>query len=84
MDDICIKGKCLSGPKMLIDIAHGEAHVAVHDQSVGVEPVTITVSDIFAFLNRWFASDLRADFDGLGGLGVPDIFAFLNAWFAGC
>ena len=41
MDDICIKGKCLSGPKMLIDIAHGEPHVAEHDQSVGVERVRV-------------------------------------------
>jgi hypothetical protein len=44
----------------------------------------ITVQDIFAFLNAWFAGDPRADFDGVNGLQVGDIFVFLNAWFAGC
>ncbi len=41
------------------------------------------VSDIFEFLNAWFASDPRTDLDG-GGSGVSDIFEFLNLWFAGC
>jgi hypothetical protein len=45
---------------------------------------TLAVADIFAFINAWFAGDVRADFDGSGALGVADIFAFLNAWFAGC
>jgi uncharacterized membrane protein len=44
---------------------------------------SLTVQDIFAYLNAWFAGDPRADFNG-GGLSVPDIFDFLNAWFAGC
>lgn len=44
----------------------------------------LQVSDIFAYLNAWFASDPRSEFDGMGGLQVSDIFAFLNAWFAGC
>jgi hypothetical protein len=44
----------------------------------------LQVADIFAFLNAWFAGDLRTDFDHSGGLAVADIFAFLNAWFAGC
>lgn len=52
--------------------------IANFDQAGGVQP-----SDIFAFLNAWFASDNRADIDG-GGLAPSDIFAFLNAWFAGC
>jgi hypothetical protein len=43
----------------------------------------LTVQDIFAYLNAWFAGDPRADFNG-GGLAVQDIFDFLNAWFAGC
>jgi hypothetical protein len=43
----------------------------------------LTVQDIFAYLNAWFASDPRADFNG-GGLAAQDIFDFLNAWFAGC
>ncbi len=42
------------------------------------------VTDIFAFLSSWFASDPRADIDGAGGVAVPDIFAFLSLWFAGC
>lgn len=41
-------------------------------------------ADIFDFLNAWFTSDPRANFDGLGGIDAADIFAFLNAWFAGC
>lgn len=44
----------------------------------------LSVADIFAFLNSWFASSPSADFDGSGDVGVQDIFAFLNAWFAGC
>jgi hypothetical protein len=44
---------------------------------------SLTVQDIFDFLNAWFAGDPRADFNG-GGLSVQDIFDFLNAWFAGC
>ncbi|HMN39971.1 MAG TPA: GC-type dockerin domain-anchored protein [Phycisphaerales bacterium] len=44
----------------------------------------LSVQDIFAFLNGWFAGDPGADFDGQGGLSVQDIFEFLNAWFAGC
>lgn len=41
------------------------------------------VSDIFAYLTAWFASDSSADING-GGVAVNDIFAFLSAWFAGC
>ncbi len=44
----------------------------------------LTIQDIFAFLNAWFAGDPRADFNGVNGLSVQDIFDFLNAWFAGC
>ena len=42
------------------------------------------VSDIFAFLNAWFAHDPAADVDGTPGIGVPDIYVFLSLWFAGC
>lgn len=42
-------------------------------------------SDLFVFLNAWFAGEARADFDRSGGAPSPlDVFAFLNAWFAGC
>ncbi len=44
----------------------------------------LSVADVFAYLNAWFAGEQRCDFDGLNGLQVADIFAFLNAWFAGC
>jgi hypothetical protein len=43
----------------------------------------VTVTDIFAFLNAWFAGDPHADING-GGITTQDIFDFLNAWFAGC
>ncbi len=45
---------------------------------------SLAVSDIFAFLNAWFAGNLSADTDDSGSLAIADIFAFLNAWFAGC
>lgn len=41
-------------------------------------------TDIFAYLNAYFASNLAADWDGNGTLQPTDIFAFLNAYFAGC
>ncbi|MBY0313476.1 MAG: hypothetical protein K2W85_15535 [Phycisphaerales bacterium] len=43
----------------------------------------VTVADIFAFLNAWFANQPAADLDN-NGIGVQDIFNFLNAWFTGC
>ncbi len=43
----------------------------------------VSVQDIFAFLNAWFASEPATDLDG-NGVDVQDIFTFLNAWFAGC
>lgn len=43
----------------------------------------VTVADIFAYLNAWFANQPEADLDN-NGIGVQDIFTFLNAWFAGC
>ncbi|HVU65450.1 MAG TPA: hypothetical protein VHC70_15830, partial [Phycisphaerales bacterium] len=47
---------------------------------------TIAVSDIFAFLNSWFAGSPFALVGGDGASGtlaVSHIFDFLNAWFAG-
>jgi hypothetical protein len=41
-------------------------------------------NDIFAFLNAYFAQDIRADWDGNRLLQPADIFGFLNAYFAGC
>jgi hypothetical protein len=47
------------------------------------QDATVTVQDIFDFLNAWFGGDPAADING-SGLSVQDIFDFLNAWFAGC
>jgi hypothetical protein len=45
---------------------------------------SVTVDDIFIFLNAWFAGSSAADIDGNGSVTVDDIFVFLNLWFAGC
>jgi hypothetical protein len=45
---------------------------------------TLTVQDIFDFLNAWFSSAPSADFNHTDGITVQDIFDFLGAWFAGC
>jgi probable HAF family extracellular repeat protein len=44
----------------------------------------LSVSDIFDYLNGWFAGDTRADTLRNGVLSVQDIFEFLMRWFAGC
>jgi hypothetical protein len=44
---------------------------------------TLAVSDIFSYLNAWFAGDPRCDTDG-DGVAIADIFNFLNSWFNGC
>ncbi len=43
----------------------------------------ITTTDLFAFLNAWFAGLPSANING-GILDVNDIFDYLNLWFAGC
>ncbi len=45
---------------------------------------TLSVQDIFDFLNGWFNGNLRTDFNFSGTRNVQDIFDFLGAWFAGC
>jgi T5SS/PEP-CTERM-associated repeat protein len=45
---------------------------------------TLALSDIFSFLNAWFAGAPQSDTDDNGTLAIADIFVFLNAWFAGC
>jgi hypothetical protein len=42
----------------------------------------LSPSDIFAFLNLYFAGDPRGDFDGNGVRQPADIFAYLNCYFA--
>ena len=44
---------------------------------------TISVTDIFGYLNAWFAGSGYADFNASNTLEVQDIFDFLGAWFAG-
>ncbi|HMN39256.1 MAG TPA: GC-type dockerin domain-anchored protein [Phycisphaerales bacterium] len=51
---------------------------------------TLSVQDIFDFINAWLASPVPgqivnpADFNEDGEISVQDIFDFLNGWFAGC
>lgn len=45
---------------------------------------SLSVQDIFDFLNVWFANDPAADFNASGALSDQDIFDFLQTWFAGC
>ena len=45
---------------------------------------TLTVQDIFDFLNAWFANTPRGDFNRADGCTIHDIFDYLSAWFAGC
>jgi hypothetical protein len=40
----------------------------------------VTIGDLFAFLNDWFAGDGDENEDG--GTDMQDIFAFLGDWFA--
>lgn len=48
-----------------------------------------TVSDLFAYLDDWFAqfpsagSGLSADYDDNGAVDVADLFTFLDDWFSG-
>jgi hypothetical protein len=48
---------------------------------------SVTVTDLFGFLDAWFAqfgqsgSGLAADFDGNGSVAVSDLFGYLDAWF---
>ncbi len=44
----------------------------------------VATTDLFAFLNAWFALDPRCDVDLSDSIDVGDVFGFLNLWFAGC
>lgn len=50
------------------------------------EDGAVAITDIFVYLNVWFASDPAADIDGDGANppAITDIFLFLNHWFGGC
>jgi hypothetical protein len=45
---------------------------------------SVTVQDIFDFLNAYFASRPAADFNASGAVTVQDIFDYLTAYFSGC
>lgn len=53
------------------------------DESGGID-----VTDLFLFLDRWFAQNgqsgpgLTADFDSSGTVDVTDLFDYLDGWFA--
>ena len=48
---------------------------------------SVGVSDLFTFLDLWFAqfgqsgSGFAADFDGNGSVAVNDLFGYLDVWF---
>jgi hypothetical protein len=44
----------------------------------------VNVSDIFAFLSRWFARSPSADYNGIGGINISDVFSFITQWFHPC
>ncbi len=46
--------------------------------------LTVTVNDLFLFLNSWFAVEALADASGDQLVSVEDIFEYLRAWFLGC
>jgi hypothetical protein len=44
---------------------------------------SLTVQDIFDYLQAWFAGAAEADVNG-SGVSVQDIFDYLGMWFTGC
>lgn len=44
---------------------------------------TVSIDDLFLFLNAWFNADPQADMNQ-NGVTIDDLFLFLNAWFTGC
>jgi hypothetical protein len=45
---------------------------------------SLSVQDVFSFMDAWFDGAPAGDFDGSGRIDMHDVFAFLNAWLAGC
>ncbi|MFN7020436.1 MAG: GC-type dockerin domain-anchored protein [Phycisphaerales bacterium] len=45
---------------------------------------SVTLQDVFDYLDAWFTSDPEADMDQSGTVTIQDIFTFLGDWFAGC
>ncbi len=44
----------------------------------------VNTTDLFDFLNSWFAGSPAANVDGAVGVTTSDVFFFLNAWFQRC
>jgi hypothetical protein len=44
----------------------------------------VDVSDIFSYLNIWFADHPKADMNNNERTEVQDIFDYINVWFQGC
>ncbi len=44
----------------------------------------VSLDDLFAFLEAYFAGQSAADVNGVGGVSVEDVFAFLAGWVRGC
>lgn len=45
---------------------------------------SLTIDDLFLFINAWFSSLPGADFNGANGITIDDLFLYLNAYFVGC
>lgn len=45
---------------------------------------SVTIQDVFDYLNAFFNNDPTADFNQSGAISTQDIFDLLNAYFAGC
>lgn len=43
---------------------------------------TLSVQDLFDFLNLYFAADMQADFNNSGTLSIQDLFDFIGCFFA--
>jgi hypothetical protein len=66
------------GPRM-VNIYGGLVCLADFDASG-----SLSVQDIFGYINAWFAGSLAADTNNNGTIVVQDIFDYLSTWFAGC
>lgn len=44
---------------------------------------TVSIDDLFIFLNQWFLSAPNADYNRVGGVTIDDLFTYLNGWFRG-
>ncbi|HMN42359.1 MAG TPA: hypothetical protein PKE29_16060 [Phycisphaerales bacterium] len=58
-----------------------QIEIRVSPRSDWNESGTLTVQDIFDFINDWLAGN--GDYNQFGGLSVQDIFDFINDWLAG-